>query len=229
MPSAGTKTRILDAAERLFAERGVDGASLRAVTREAGVNLAAIHYHLGSKQALLEAVMARRIAPVNQVRLKRLEELEGAAQGNAIAVEDLLRAFLEPALRLIATEERGPLFAQMMCRAYWEAGEEFRDAVVSQFREVAERFVAALARSLAPIPLTEVFIRFQYMLGVMIHELADPHRLRRGETFGIPDADLGTRLARLVTFLAAGFRAPIPEAPIPEAPIPDAPRGGAAR
>jgi AcrR family transcriptional regulator len=213
MSRGETKARILDAAERLFAERGIDGSSLRAVTREAEVNLAAVHYHLGSKQALLEAVMARRIDPVNQARLERLEELEGAAQGNPVAVEELLGAFLEPALRLVANKEGGLLFARMMCRAYWEAGESFRDAVVSQFRGVGERFGAALAQSLAPMPLTEVFVRFQYMLGVMIHELADPQRLRRGGPFEIPEADLDTRLARLVTFLAAGFRAPVESAP----------------
>ncbi len=209
MPKADTKERILNAAEHLFAERGVDGSSLRAVTREAEVNLAAVHYHFGSKEGLLEAVMARRLEPVNQDRLKRLEELEGAAQGDPIPVEDLLRAFLEPALRLVANEERGLLFAQMLCRAYWEAGEAFRDAVVHQFRVVGERFGSAFAGSLAPMPLPEVFVRFQYMLGVMIHELADPQRLRRDGPFAVPEADLETRLARLIAFLSAGFRAPL--------------------
>lgn len=208
MSRAETQERILDAAERLFAERGVDGSSLRAVTRQAEVNLAAVHYHFGSKEALLEAVMARRIEPINQARLKHLEELSGAAQGNRIPIEDLLRAFLEPALQLVTREERGLLFAQMLCRAYWEAGEAFRDAVVSQFSEVAERFGAALATSLAPLPANDVLVRFQYMLGVMIHELADPHRLRRDGPFAVPEADAETRLVRLVAFLAAGFRAP---------------------
>ena len=105
MARADTKERILDAAEHLFAERGVDGASLRAVTREAHVNLAAVHYHFGSKEGLLEAVVARRIGPINQDRLKGLEELEAAAQGAPIPVEDLLRVFLAPPLRLVATEE----------------------------------------------------------------------------------------------------------------------------
>ncbi len=208
MPATDTPERILDAAERLFAERGVDGSSLRAVTRAAGVNLAAIHYHFGSKEALLGAVMARRIEPVNQARLKRLEELVGAAQGEAIPVEALLDAFLAPAMRLVTSGERGQLFAQMLSRAYWEAGEAFREAAMTQLREVAERFGPELARSLAPLPLEEVAVRFHYMTGVVLQELADPYRERRGPPFTVPEADPETRLERLVTFLAAGFRAP---------------------
>lgn len=208
MPTTDTPERILDAAERLFAERGVDGSSLRAVTRAAGVNLAAIHYHFGSKEALLAAVMARRIEPVNQARLKRLEELVGAAQGEAIPVEALLDAFLAPAMRLVTSGERGQLFAQMLSRAYWEAGEAFREAAMTQLREVAERFGPELARSLAPLPPDEVAIRFHYMIGVTLQELADPYRERRDPPFAVPEADPETRLDRLVTFLAAGFRAP---------------------
>ncbi len=213
MSATDTQERILDAAERLFAERGVDGSSLRAVTRAAEVNLAAIHYHFGSKQALLEAVMARRFAPVNQARLKRLEELVGSAQGAAVPVEALLEAFLEPAMQLVTSGERGQLFAQMLSRAYWEAGEDFREAAVAQLSEVAERFGREFARSLAPLPAHDVAIRFHYMLGVTLQELADPYRSRHDGPFAVPEADPATRLERLVAFLAAGFRAPPSPAP----------------
>jgi len=88
MPSATTKERILDAAERLFAEKGVDATSLRQVTGAAGVNVAAIHYHFGSKEELLRAVIARRFDPVNQERLKQLDRLEVvvSVEGDAIVV-----------------------------------------------------------------------------------------------------------------------------------------------
>lgn len=217
MPARDTKARILDAAERLFAERGIDGTSLRSVTRAAGVNLAAVHYHLGSKEGLLEAVMARRIAPVNEARLKRLDALEGEAQGEPIPVEALLDAFLRPALEMVATEERGLLFARMMCRIYWEAGDAFREVVIAQFRGVAERFIDSLERSLAPMPFPEVVARFQYVLAVLIHELADPQRMRNA-SFPMPDDNVATRLARMVAFLSAGVRVVAPAPPPPSAP-----------
>ena len=74
--SSRTPDRILDAAEDLFAAQGIHATSLRSITQLAGVNSAAIHYHFGDKQALVQAIVARRVAPVNRERLKRLESLE---------------------------------------------------------------------------------------------------------------------------------------------------------
>ncbi len=216
MSDRDTKTRILDAAERLFAEKGIDGASLRAVTREAGVNLAAVHYHLGGKDGLLAAVIDRRVAPVNAERLKRLNHLEGRAQGEAIAVDELIRAFVEPALRIVTSEERGILVARALCRLYFEAGDTFREILMNQFREVAERYIAALIHSLRPLPPHEVVRRFQYVVGVLIHELADPHRIRSsGFPIELPEDDPATRLERMVSFLSAGVRAPYPHSGAP--------------
>ena len=80
MSSVDTKERILNAAERLFGEHGFAGTSLRAITKEAGVNLAAIHYHFGSKEALLLEALHRYAAPVNQQRLQLLQEVEDALE-----------------------------------------------------------------------------------------------------------------------------------------------------
>ena len=74
-----TKDRILDAAEERFAEEGF-GTSLRSITSHAGVNLAAIHYHFGSKEALIEALFRRRIEPLNKVRFEMLDELESSPE-----------------------------------------------------------------------------------------------------------------------------------------------------
>ena len=74
MSQPDTKQRILDVAERLFATRGFHATSLRAITRAAEVNLAAVNYHFGSKDALLEAVMLRRLGPLNEIRQARLDQ-----------------------------------------------------------------------------------------------------------------------------------------------------------
>src|SRR5580765_8036270 len=98
--SAGTKTRILDAAEQLFMEHGFEATSLRSLTTAAGVNLAAVHYHFGSKEELFQAVLTRRLDPMNVERIKLLERIEVEAPGRAPSCEKILFAMLIPALRL---------------------------------------------------------------------------------------------------------------------------------
>src|SRR5690348_7945687 len=91
-----TKQRILDTAERLFAEHGYVGTSMRQVIADAGVNLAAIHYHFGSKEELLDAVVSRRAEPVNTDRIARLEAAQAEAGGRPLPVEITLEALLQP-------------------------------------------------------------------------------------------------------------------------------------
>ncbi len=100
-----TKERLLAAAERLFAERGFEGASLRAVTQAAGTSVSAANYHFGSKQALLRATLRRRVEPMNRLRLERLDALEAAAAGAPLSLEALLDAFLRPAFEVRAAAQ----------------------------------------------------------------------------------------------------------------------------
>src|SRR6186997_2062595 len=105
--STATKPRILDAAEALFMEHGFEATSLRAITTSAGVNLAAVHYHFGSKEELFQAVLTRRLDPMNQERIDLLAKVEREAAGRPLSCEKVLFAMLIPALRLARDEERG--------------------------------------------------------------------------------------------------------------------------
>src|SRR5689334_6672408 len=98
--STDTKASILDTAERLFAERGYASTSLRTITSAAGVNLAAIHYHFRSKEALLEAVVSRRADAVNSRRLEILDQLRKDAGGRPLPLEQIFEAFLGPAFEM---------------------------------------------------------------------------------------------------------------------------------
>src|SRR6187431_254467 len=97
--SADTKTRILDAAEELFMDHGFEATSLRSLTASASVNLAAVNYHFGSKEELFQAVLTRRLDPIDR--------LERESAGKAIACEKILFAMLIPALRLARDEALG--------------------------------------------------------------------------------------------------------------------------
>jgi len=94
-PQHETRTRILDAAEELFMQHGFEATSMRQLTAKAGVNLAAVNYHFGSKDALIEAVFRRRLDPMNAARIAELEKLEGPSP------EAIIRAFIGPGLRLL--------------------------------------------------------------------------------------------------------------------------------
>jgi len=210
MASPETKERILDAAERLFAERGFAGTSLRSVTKEAGVNLAAIHYHFGAKEALLREVFARRATPVNQERLRQLDELEKAARGKPVELKSILDAFLRPVMHLqrdLAAE--GDVWGRLIGRVYSEPVDLVEAVLKDQFVEVSRRFTEALSRTLPSMPALEVQRRMQFVLGVLTHSLTGLHRVALLPELSDGDIDPDDSLASMLAFLTAGFRAPV--------------------
>lgn len=207
---AGTKERILDVAERLFAEHGFNGTSLRTIIREAGVNLAAVHYHFHSKDALLEAVILRRLEPVNRERLAMLDTCERAAAEGLPAVEDILRAFIEPTVHLVRDpQRRGGVFAKLMGRLHAEAGSAFAAIAKKHFGEIGRRFRQALERALPDVPQAEIFWRIHFAIGAMAQTLRGSPEVE-GLSGGLCHAsNLEDSVPRLIAFLAAGFAAPV--------------------
>lgn len=209
MSSFETKERILDAAERLFAERGFAGTSLRSVTKEAGVNLAAIHYHFGAKEALLHQVFARRARPVNEERLRRLDDLEKAARGRPVALEAILDAFLSPVMHLqrdLAAD--GDIWGRLIGRVYSEPVDLVEAVLKDQFTEVGRRFTEAFSRALPDLSPAEIHRRIQFVIGVLTHTLTGLHRMGGLPEVGDDGADADDSLSSMLAFLAAGFRAP---------------------
>src|SRR5512139_388118 len=100
-PPHETRTRILDAAEELFMQRGFEGTSMRELTAKAGANLAAVNYHFGSKDALIEAVFRRRLDAMNATRIAELDRLEKDAGGRPLTPAQIIGAFVGASLRMI--------------------------------------------------------------------------------------------------------------------------------
>jgi AcrR family transcriptional regulator len=166
------------------------------------VNLAAVHYHLGSKEALLAAVVARHAEPVNRGRLARLAALEAA--GGELAVEDILMAFLAPALdRARRDPELGDVIVLVQGEPIERAAPLFR----AQFGEVIQRFGDALVAALPELPPEVVRQRLHYAVGVLLHVLSGRTRAVFDGAAGVDD----DRPECLAAFLAAGFRAPVAE------------------
>src|SRR5689334_9184871 len=199
--SGDTKQRILDTAERLFGQQGYSGTSLRQIISEAGVNLAAVHYHFGSKEELLDELVMRKAQPVNEARLALLDRLEADANGAAIPAEKILDAFLAP---MAEAADRDPQFVKVMGRIIAEG--LLADVVERHFQPVVGRMMAALRRSLPNLPDDEFLWRLHFMIGAMAHTMCggpDPTRVALG------GAEFRERIPRLVAFLAGGFRAPV--------------------
>ena len=165
-----TKERLLDVAERLFADFGYKATSLRDITSEAGVNLASVNYHFGSKDALLTALLDRRFAPVNRRRLELLEELEASEDG-AVDLQDLVRAFLSPPFELHQgdTEDRRT-FLRLVGRIHSET-DDVRAVFITLFEPVISRFTAAFQRALPHLDSDEVTWRLHFLVGSMAHTM----------------------------------------------------------
>lgn len=207
MSSDQTRQTILDVAETLFAELGYDACSLRTLTQRAHVNLAAVHYHFGSKEDLARAVISRRLQPCNEERLRRLDLAVTAAAPRAPAPRDILRALLEPPLRL-AAEPNCQSACQMFGRLIAEQPPFVRDYLTEQFRPVLRRFAEALAAALPQLTPEELFWRLHFVVGAMAHTMQHA-RLLAALTDGLCDpSDIDALVDRLTVFATAGCGAP---------------------
>ena len=210
-----TKDRILDAAEGLFMAKGFEATSLRELTTAAGVNLAAVNYHFGTKEELFEAVLRRRLDPMNQERVDRLAAFERAAAPDPVPCERILAAMFVPALRLARDPQRGGSnFLRLLGRAYADPAPFIRQFLSVQYAEMIGRFKTAFGRALPHLPPRELSWRLHFMMGALSYTLAGTDALRIIEALapGEPAND-EMLLHRLAPFLLAGLTAPLPDLP----------------
>lgn len=206
-PSA-TKEAILDAAEAVFADMGFAKASIRQIVTAAGVNLAAIHYHFGSKDALIEAVFTRCIGPVNAQRLRLLEDIEAARPQGPLPVQAVLEAFLMPMLSMREAGAKGARMARLYGRLVGESTEALHQMLSRQFGTVVKRFSAALKRSLPAVSESELMWRFYFTVGAAAHVMMDPPGLKKLSRGKCDPDDVDAALQQLVRFASAGMAVP---------------------
>jgi len=210
MSDINTKEKILDAAEKLFVDNGFSATSLRGIIKEAGVNTASVHYHFGSKEGLIEAVFKRRVAGLNRERLELLDALEAQYSDRPVPLEDVIRSFLLPVMKRHCAGGVEEAIPKLMGRAITEP-EGLHGTIRDAFKEIAARFGEAIARAMPGLSPEEVEWRLHMVVGAMVFTVIAP-RIHRGKTRKFrwsQDHDEATE--RLVRFLAAGMRAPMPE------------------
>lgn len=204
--SGATRGRILAAAERLFAQHGFGGTTMRDLTREAGANLAAVNYHFGSKDGLLEAVFRTCLEPINRERMRLLDAAEAANPGQALPSRELLEMFLAPAVRALAERHTG--LPSILSRLHHEPHPSVEKLILEVSLPVVQRYGAAMQRSLPHLDAQRVLLRGHFMIGAMLYLLGHGRVLMQGMMpSGARALDAEDLLRELLDFCEAGFRA----------------------
>ncbi|NWK54562.1 TetR/AcrR family transcriptional regulator [Verrucomicrobiaceae bacterium N1E253] len=197
-----TKDRIVEATERLVAESGFEGVSLRDITNAAGVNVAAVNYHFGSKEKLYEEIQGRYINPVNRERLERLEAV--LAEGGG--VREILEAFMRPFLSMVTRSRvKEKLYFKLVGRCVMDQNMDMSDEMREGFERVGEAYIQALSDVLPEVARDEMWWRLHFCSGVVDQTLLYGGMLKeftRGES---GDPDIETSLSRIVDFCCAGL------------------------
>ncbi|MBL8490367.1 MAG: TetR family transcriptional regulator [Rhodocyclaceae bacterium] len=212
MSEPDTPERILDAAERLFMAHGFEATTLRMITADARANLAAVNYHFGGKEGLIEALFRRRLGWLNAQWLAALDKAEAEAAGQPLRPHQVLEAFFGTTIRTVSQcDEGGRHFLRLLGRTYTEPSTFIRRFMAREYAEVVRRYKAALFRALPEAPREEVLWRFHFMLGAMSYALSGADALNVLGEDGLHDADPEALHARFMSFLFGGLRAPLPE------------------
>ncbi|MFA5204994.1 MAG: TetR/AcrR family transcriptional regulator [Lentisphaeria bacterium] len=206
--------QILDAAERVFAILGFDGASLRHIVQEAKVNLPTVYYHFGSKEGLFLAVFRRRFDPVRDEHLRQLRRLERAAAGRPLPVAVIMDALVAPSLHLMAGDATGNLaVTQLMGRIITDPNPNMQALFQKHFEGTRHKFLELLQHSCPDLPPLDVAWRFQLAIGAMAFTLCNPRQIPLADSAGRQAPDARTMRDQMVVFFATGFRAPATSPP----------------
>ncbi|WP_259303702.1 TetR/AcrR family transcriptional regulator [Thermomonas sp. S9] len=198
-----TKDRILYAAEELFAQQGFASTSLRQVTSHADVNIAAVNYHFGSKDNLVNEVFRRRMDVMSAQRLEALQRALKTAPGQ---LEPILAAFVEPALAMAQDRHGGGAFIRVIARTYAENNDRLRKFLSDQYGHVLREFAKAIAGCVPGLGKEELYWRLDFLSGALTYAMADFGLIKRPS--GVSEATHRQRAAQaLIRFAAAGFQA----------------------
>jgi AcrR family transcriptional regulator len=198
-----TRDRIIRSAELLFAQNGYDGTSLREITEKAGVNVASVNYHFGSKENLLVSLLDRIIAPINE---ERLELLDAVSADGPAGVEETLEAFLRPDLHALERlRSRDPDLPRFVSRMYTEASPLMYSVIGSQFAEIGRRFGEAFQRALPHLDEDEISFRLASVVGIVVYLFAGIEAPGMSSLVG---DDVESDLRRLLTVAGAMMAAP---------------------
>jgi AcrR family transcriptional regulator len=207
VPEIGAKLRLVVAAEELFAERGFESVSVRDITKRAGMNIASVNYHFGSRSGLVAGVMTRYVTPINDERLAGIEALERRWSGKAVPLEEVLEAFVRPLVNQVRKSELSErLFLKLVGRMFGEQASAMPPLVEEQLKQVLSRYVKTLALSLPHLAVDEIVWRMHFVVGAIIHTMAQEEVLQRISQGSCGQPTIDITLNRFFSFAISGLR-----------------------
>ncbi|MEI7730271.1 MAG: TetR/AcrR family transcriptional regulator [Verrucomicrobiota bacterium] len=202
-----SKLKILDAAEHAFADSGFEGASLRHIVLDAGVNLATVYYYFGSKDGLMTAVLNRRIGPLAQEQRELLARFQQEANGKPVPVENVLKAIILPPLRLAATDSReSRMVKRLIGRLVTEPNPQTQELIRAQYHELREAFVQTLQKRFPKTARSTLQWRMEFVWGALAFILCNAGNLKEKTGGACDPHDTETVLAQMTHFFGAGFQ-----------------------
>lgn len=207
--SSDTRQKILDASELLFARDGYRGTSLRTITSEAGVNLASVNYHFGSKKTLLEEVIKRRILPLNQIRRKRLEEVRDTARmhGKIPDIKDILLAFIEPTLLFKESDPGAINFFTFIGRSFTDPDDTVRKTFFKYIKPMFQLLYQTTGEALPNLSKDIVFWRLQFSMGSLFHSMHVCGNISMKSLEFNTDVNAKTLINLIIPYVTAGMNA----------------------
>lgn len=173
MSVLSTKERILNITEKIISEIGFSSMSLRTISTQAKTNLAAVNYHFGNKEKLIEMMLKRRLDNLFQLRINLLDKLESGTS-QPCNLKQVLEAFITPALTMSNDKyQGGSLFMKVLARAYAEKSEYLHDLLSKRYSKTIKRFALAIQRACPHLSESVVFWRFHFIMGALVYVMAD--------------------------------------------------------
>jgi AcrR family transcriptional regulator len=204
IPEAGPKRKLLDAAEQLVAVKGFEAVAIRDVTKLAGMNIAAVNYHFGSRDEMMALVMVRYARPINEERMARLDIAEQRWPGKVVPVEEILSAFVSPLFAQIQVSSLSEESCyRLIGRIFANHGDGMLQWIEKDFDQVSKRFTQAFARSQPSLGAEDLAARIHFILGALIHLLT--HQSQLVDASGVA-LNMEIAIARLIHFAALGMR-----------------------
>lgn len=206
-PGRSPKDLILHVAATLFSQKGFDGVSLRELTQTAGISLASVNYHFGSKERLFHEVISHRLSPINAQRLAILHRLQAASGANPPPLRLILDALARPFFEAGTDAQDKETLRRLVARVFMESDRVVAPVFKSQILPVAQEFAAAVARACPLLTPQGVRLGLLCFAGATINALASQNRMSSLAHPADRMLDDETSLAALLTFGVAGFEA----------------------
>ncbi len=203
-----TRARLLNTAHRLFAEQGFIATSLRQITQEAEANVAAVNYHFGSKEEMLNELIRRRVEPVNERRFALLEKFRVEAAGQPIPLEKIFEAFFLPFFQSVAPYTDKDTIDLIHIIERLTEQPTLRQAVYEEhFKKLSITILEALSETLPELEAAELHWRFHFALTLMLSSMSTRQRVGNSSQGLCAPEDIEGMVKRLIQFICAGFRA----------------------